>query len=144
MKKLSIIAALLMLASCGHNPVASTESNYDRMPSSTKEIKSCGLLSTTETVRNAVDAEDRLYSLQISCANKAEVAVGFPMNQIHPSQKGWITRWRKTAVKAQKNPSAKPYVCATYQAAYDPCAANKSVYGYAPEFSGKIAAKKVR
>lgn len=158
MKKLLLIAAVLMLASCGHKQYADTHPNMDRLPSSTSEVTSCGLLGSTETARNAVDVnfadkiDDRLYSLQVDC-NKDRVVniesettiVGIPMNQVSPQQKGWITRWRKVAVKAQKNPAAKPYVCMSYQAAYDPCTANKNVYGLAPRFSSKVVVgKKVK
>lgn len=151
MKKISVIAALLMLASCGHNPVADMNPVFDRSPSNTTEVMSCGLLGSSETARNAVDVnasekiDDRLFSLQVDC-NKDQVVdlksekliVGVPMNQVRPGQRGWITRWRKTAVNVQKNQAAKPYVCMKYQAAYDPCLANKNVYGTAPKFSGKI------
>lgn len=151
MKKISVIAALLMLASCGHNPVADMNPAFDRSPSSTTEVMSCGLLGSTETARNAVDVnvsekiDDRLFSLQVDCnkdqvvdLEKENLVVGIPMNQVRTGQKGWITRWRKTAVKVQKNQAAKPYVCMKYQAAYDPCTANRNVYGMAPKFSGKI------
>lgn len=151
MKKISVVAALLVLASCGHQPVADSDSAFDRKPSNTTEIMSCGLLGSAETARNAVDVnisekiDDRIYSLQIDCnrdrvvhPENERLIVGIPANLVRSSQKGWITRWRKTAVKAQKNPAAKPYVCMNYQAAYDPCAANKNVHGYAPKFSSKV------
>ena len=152
MKKIYVIAAIALLASCGHNPVAdNVNPAFDRAPSSTSEMMSCGLLGSTETARNAVDVnlaekiDDRLLSLQVDCNKdqvvdlaKEKLVVGVPMSHVKPGQKGWITRWRKIAIKKQKNQSAKPYVCMKYQAAYDPCTANKNVYGTAPKFSGKI------
>ena len=152
MKKIYVIAAIALLASCSHSPVADyVNPSYDRAPSSTTEVMSCGLLGSTETARNAVDVnpsekiDDRTYTLQVDCnrdqvvdLEKEKVVVGVPMNQVRPGQKGWITRWRKIAVKVQKNQAAKPYVCMKYQAAYDPCTANKNVYGLAPKFSSKI------
>lgn len=152
MKKIYVIAAIALLASCGHNPVAdNVNPTFDRAPSSTSEMMSCGLLGSTETARNAVDVnysekiDDRLYSLQVDCnkdqvvdLEKESLIVGVPVNQVSRSQKGWITRWRKIAVKVQKNQAAKPYVCMKYQASYDPCTANKNVYGMAPRFSSKI------
>lgn len=152
MRKVYVVMAMAFLASCGHNPVAdNVHPAFDRMPSSTSEMMSCGLLSSTETARNAVDVnlsekiDDRLYTLQVDCnkdqvvdAAKEQRVVGVPANQVKPSQKGWITRWRKIAVNVQKDQSAKPYVCMKYQAAYDPCTANKNVYGTAPRFSSKI------
>lgn len=151
MKKIYVIAAIALLASCGHNPVADVNPAFDRSPSSTTEVMSCGLLGSTETARNAVDVnvseriDDRLFSLQIDCnkdsvvdLEKEKLVVGVPVSQVRPGQKGWITRWRKIAVKVQKNQAAKPYVCMKYQAAYDPCTANKNVYGTAPKFSSKI------
>ena len=152
MKKIYVIAAIALLASCGHNPVAdNAHPAFDRMPSSTTEMMSCGLLGSTETSRNAVDVspddkiDDRLLTLQVDC-NKDQVVdlgkenriVGIPVSQVKPAQKSWITRWRKIAVKVQKNQAAKPYLCMKYQAAYDPCTANKNVYGTAPKFSSKI------
>ena len=155
MKKISILAALLMLAACGHKPTAEHNPALDRLPSSTTEVMSCGLLSSSETARNAVDVnasekiDDRFFSLQVDC-NKDRVVntenekliVGVPMNLVGSAQKGWITRWRKNAVRAQRNPAAKPYVCMNYQAAYDPCTANKNVYGFAPKFSSKVTVSK--
>lgn len=152
MRKIYVIAAIALLASCGHSPIAdNTNPSFERMPSSTTEVMSCGLLGSTETSRNAVDVnvsekiDDRLYSLQLDCnkdrvvdLDKERLVVGVPMNQVTPAQKGWITRWRKIAVKVQKNQAAKPYLCMKYQAAYDPCVAGKNVYGIAPQFSGKI------
>ncbi len=153
MKKIYVIAAIALLASCSHNPVADTNPAFDRSPSSTRtqEVMSCGLLGSTETARNAVDVnleekiDDRLYSLQIDCnkdkvvdLEKEQLIVGVPMSQVTPSQKGWITRWRKIAIKNQKNQSARPYVCMKYSAWYDPCTAGKNAYGVAPQFSGKI------
>lgn len=151
MKKITVIAALLMLASCGHNPASDRNPAFDRSPSASEQVMSCGLLGSTETGRNAVDVnpseriDDRLYLLQVDCnkdrvvdLEKEQLIVGIPSNQVSPSQKGWITRWRKIAVKVQKNQSAKPYVCVKYAANYDPCTANRNVYGVAPKFSGKI------
>lgn len=151
MKKIYVIAAIALLASCSHNQVAdNAHPAFDRMPAST-EVTSCGLLSSTETGRNAVDVniaekiDDRMYALQLDCnkdrvvdLEKEKLLVGVPVNQVRPAQKGWITRWRKIAVKVQKNQAAKPYVCMKYQAAYDPCVAKKNVYGMSPKFSGKI------
>lgn len=157
MKKIYVIAAIALLASCSHNQV-DTHPNMDRLPSSTTEVMSCGLLGTTETSRNAVDVnfaekiDDRLYSLQIDCnkdsvvnLEKEHLIVGVPMSQVKPAQKSWITRWSKRAIRTQHNPAAKPYVCMTYQASYDPCTANKNVYGVAPRFSSKVlVGKKVK
>ncbi|AZZ37659.1 hypothetical protein CIK05_12920 [Bdellovibrio sp. qaytius] len=155
MKKLSVIAALLLLASCGHKTMVED----DRMPSSvtTMEVQQCGWLSSSETSRNAVDLnssekiDDRAYVMQLDCNNDQVLdtdsersIVGFPMNQITPAQKGWITRWRKIAVKVQKDQSAKPYVCAKFSAPYNPCTAKRNSYGLAPVFSSKVVvAKKV-
>lgn len=153
MKKISILAAILLLASCGHNPTTDTNPAFDRSPSGTRtqEVMSCGLLGSSETARNAVDVnaeeriDDRLYSLQIDCNNdqvvdleKEKLIVGVPMNQVTPSQKGWITRWRKIAIKNQKNQSARPYLCMKYSAWYNPCTEGKNAYGVSPKFSGKI------
>lgn len=152
MKKIYVIAAIALLASCSHNPVADNgHPAFDRAPSAVSEVMSCGRLGSTETSRNAVDVnpfekiDDRLFTLQVDC-NKDGVVnsvkenryVGIPVNQVSPQQKGWITRWRKIAVKVQKDQAAKPYLCMKYQAAYDPCAANRDVYGMAPKFSSKI------
>lgn len=150
MRKIGLLAALLFLASCGHKQISENPA-FDRAPSSTKEIISCGLLGSTETSRNAVDVnysekiDDRIYSLQIDCNSdqkvdleKEKLIVGVPVTQVHSAQKGWITRWRKAAIKTQKNHAAKPYVCMKYQAAYDPCVTNRNVYGVAPQFSSKI------
>jgi hypothetical protein len=148
MKKLSVVVALVLLASCGHSP---KDPSLDRTPSNTTEVMSCGLISSTETSRNAVDVnwadkvDDRHYSMQIDCnkdqlvdLSSEKLVVGIPMSQVKPGQRGWITRWRKLAVKVQQNQSAKPYVCMTYQAAYDPCTANRNAYAMSPKFSGKI------
>lgn len=151
MKKIVILATILLLTSCGHNPTSDGNPTFDRAPSSTTEVMSCGLLDSTETARNAVDVnysekiDDRLYSLQVDCnkdqvidSEKERFIVGIPLKQVRTSQKGWITRWRKIAIKKQKNQAAKPYVCMRYKASYDPCMANKNVYGTAPKFSSKI------
>ncbi len=159
MKKLSVIAALLMLASCGHKAVDSDRNPaYDRNPAATTQVMSCGLLGSSESVRNAVDVnpsaqiDDRMYTLQVDCnrdrvvdSTTEHLIVGVPMNQVNAQQKGWITRWRKIAVKNQKNQSAKPYVCMNYGASFDPCQANRNVYGVAPKFSSKVVVgKKVK
>ena len=156
MKKLSVIAALLMLASCGHKAVDPDRNPaYDRNPSATTQVMSCGLLGSSESVRNAVDVnpsmqiDDRMYTLQVDCnkdrvvdLEKEQLIVGVPMSQVSSAQKGWITRWRKIAVKNQKNQAAKPYVCMNYGASFDPCAANRNVYGVAPKFSSKVVVSK--
>ena len=160
MKKLSAIAAFLMLASCGHNkPVADLNQVSDRAPSNerTQAVKSCGYLTSSETSRNAVDVnsdakiDDRFIVLQVDC-NKDGVVdldsekqiVGVPTYLVSPQQKGWITRWRKIAIKQQRNQAAKPYVCMDYTAWSDPCTSGKNVYGVSPKFSSKVVVKKVK
>lgn len=158
MKNYSFFLALIMLTSCTHKQPTETHPNFDRLPSSVSRVSSCGFLGSTETARNAVDVnyadkiDDRFYSLQLDCnkdrrlnTQKETKIAGFPVNQVSSQQKGWITRWRKMAVKAEKNPAARPYVCVNYQASYDPCLENKNVYGLAPKFSSKVVVRqKVR
>ena len=104
-------------------------------------VKSCGLISSNETSRNALDAVDVMYTLQIDC-NKdgkigqedAHILAAFEHNEVRPQQKSWLRKLHKKAVLAEKKASAMPYLCVNYKAEADPCLTFKNVFGVEPVF----------
>lgn len=136
LKFLSVHALLIFLAACAVQKRTPSGAVPDL------NVKSCGLISSNETSRTALDAIDVLYTLQIDC-NKdgkigqedAHILAAFEYNEIRPQQKSWLRNLHKKVVLAEKKASALPYVCVKYKAEADPCLTFKNIYGIEPAFS---------
>ncbi len=136
--KLTLIVSLFFLTACAIQKRTPSGASPDQ------SIKSCGLISSNETSRSALDTEDVLYTLQIDCNNDGKlnpedghVLTAFEHSEIKPQQKSWIKKWHKDFVLSQKKASALPYVCVRYKAKADPCLTFKNVYGIDPVFSSR-------
>jgi len=139
----AVCAMTLLQFSCAHQPDSADDT---RAPSSVSysEINKCGELSYSEDSRNAVDSDDLFYNLKIDCSSDGVVnkddkqrVISFPLNQLQPQQKAWITRWKRQVVRQKNNARANPFVCAQLLAVEDPCSSGKNVLGYSPKFTLK-------
>jgi len=145
MKSLFLISVTVLFFACTHKNHSDDRSPSGVIQSGYQQVTQCGELSYGESNRVALNAEDVMYNLALDCNRDRKVdaqdqylAVGFPISQMSPQQKGHITRFTRAAVIQQKKYSARPYVCAKFQIAQDPCVSQKSAIGYNPSFTSKI------
>lgn len=136
--KLIMTVSLFSLAACA------VQKRTPSGETSDQNVKSCGLISSNETSRSALDTEDALYTLQIDCNKDGKlnpedghVLTAFDYKEVTPQQKSWIKKWHKDFVVSLKKASAQPYVCVRYKAEADPCLTFKNVYGIDPIFSSR-------
>ena len=134
--KLIMIVCLFFLTACAVQKRTPSGETPDQI------IKSCGHISSNETSRSALDAEDVLYTLQIDCSKDGRlnpedghVLTAFEYGEVRPQQKRWLKSLHKKAVSTEMKAAALPYVCAKYQSESDPCLTFKNVYGINPQFS---------
>lgn len=134
--KLTLIISLFFLAACAVQKRTPSGALPDQ------NIKSCGIISSNETSRSALDTEDVLYTLQIDCNNDGKlnpedghVLTAFEYSEVKPQQKKWLKELHKKAVSTQMKAAALPYVCVKYQAEVDPCPTFKNTYGVNPKFA---------
>ena len=145
MKSLLIVLATVIFFSCTHKNHFEDRTPSGVIQSGLQQVTECGELSYSESNRTALNQEDVMYNLALDCNRDRKVdtkdrylAVGFPLSQMSPQQKGHITRFTRAAVMQQKKYSAKPYVCAKFQVEQDPCVSRKSAIGYNPSFTSQI------
>lgn len=138
--KLFKLTSLIFLAACAVQKRTPSGAVPDL------NVKSCGLISSNETSRTALDAVDVLYTLQIDC-NKdgkigqedAHILAAFDYSEVRQEQKNWLKSLHKKVVLVEKKASALPYICVQYKAEADPCLTFKNVYGIEPVFSSQGA-----
>ena len=88
------------------------------------ETKACGFLYGTEDNRNAINQSETLYVVDVDCgsvsgakSSSAHVISLLSAKSMLPQQRGYIARWRKSAVQqsvAQRRKNADravPYLC---------------------------------
>ncbi len=88
------------------------------------EAKACGYLYGTEDNRNAISQSETLYVMDIDCSSvaganssSARVISLLSAKSMLPQQRGYVARWRKSAVQqsvAQRRKNADrsvPYLC---------------------------------
>jgi hypothetical protein len=88
------------------------------------DTKACGFLHSAEDNRNAISQSETLYVMVIDCGSvrganspSARVVSLLSSKAMLPQQRGYISRWRKSAVQRsvaelRKNPDrAVPYLC---------------------------------
>ncbi len=133
------VSSLVFLTACAVQKRTPTGAVPDH------NVKSCGLISSNETSRTALDAGDVLYTLQIDCNKDGKIGqedthilAAFEYSEVRPEQKIWLKNLHKKAVLAEKKASALPHVCVKYKAEADPCLTFKNVYGVEPEFTSQV------
>lgn len=147
MKKLLVLLVITSWFGCSSKPVDSDEFN-NRTPANiaaAQVINKCGEVGYNETSYSALNPEDVMYIMRLDCNLNRQidredggVVIGLPVNELKPQQKAWLTRWKKMAVRSQKNALASPYLCMKVTATQDPCLSKKSVLGFKPSFTSKV------